>query len=241
MRSSDSKKRNYIFLHLYNHNYYNFPSAARIFRKIKSNLTSILSRQNVSIMAEEEPIIEDMPLQKISVFTPIIYVSIVIGALILFSIFYRRKRIAKLQVMKPFFPPDLPKEIYLQLKDQDPKPDEKVLKAALIRRGAEAIRRLLKLRENNQYITLLYQKGSIGDEFFDRFKLALKIQELEIQELVQEAETYKQGWAPTFMPVCQEVTLNEALRRRVNAIEDRKEQLAKEWELYQEIEASITN
>ncbi|CDK28136.1 unnamed protein product [Kuraishia capsulata CBS 1993] len=179
----------------------------------------------------EESFIKEEAAAKISVYTPIIYVVVMITALVVFSVVYRRRNVKHLQEMKPFFPENIPREIYFQLKYQEPKPNDKVLKAALIRRGSEAIRRMMKLRENQQHVKLLYERGSIGDELFLRHQFASKIQELELQELGLEAESYKQGWAPTFFAVCQEVTFNEALRRRVKAVDERKQVLSAEWGL----------
>lgn len=173
---------------------------------------------------------EEEPFKKISVYTPLIYVGLLLSALVVFSIAHRKKSISKLQHLKPLFPENLQKDIYLQLRDQDePKVNDKVLKAALIRRGSEAIRRMLKLKESEQYINLLYQKGSIGDDVFERFKLASKMQQLELQEISVEVESVKTGWSQTFFQVCQEVTFNEALRRRVKAVDERREISVKEW------------
>lgn len=177
-------------------------------------------------MAEEEPVIE---ISKISVFTPLIYVTVVITALVIFSINYRKRKLDALYHRKPFFPRNLQKDLYFQLRDSDPKPNDKVLKAALLRRGAESIRRTIKLKEVQPYITTLYQKGSIGDDLWERYQTATKLEELEVQEIVQETERYKKGWVPKFVPLLQEICFNEALRRRYNAIEDRKLNLLEQW------------
>lgn len=177
-------------------------------------------------MAEEEPVIE---ISKISVFTPLIYVTVVITALVIFSINYRKNKLNALYQRKPFFPRNLQKDLYFQLRDSDPKPNDKVLKAALLRRGAESIRRTIKLKEVQPYITALYQKGSIGDDLWERYQTATKLEELEVQEIVMETEKYKKGWVPKFVPLLQEICFNEALRRRYNAIEDRKLNLLEQW------------
>ncbi|GME97544.1 unnamed protein product [Ambrosiozyma monospora] len=88
---------------------------------------------------------------------------------------------------------------------------------------------MIKLKESTQFVNALYVKGSIGDDAHDRFKIENKLQQLELEECAVEAESIKKGWAKFFFPVCQEVTMNEALRRRINSIEDRKEVLSQEW------------
>lgn len=44
-----------------------------------------------------------------------------------------------------------------------------------------------------------------------------------------ETELYKKGWIQKFVPLLQEICFNEALRRRYNAIEDRKLALLDKW------------
>ncbi|ESX02863.1 hypothetical protein KL918_002362 [Ogataea parapolymorpha] len=166
----------------------------------------------------------------ISIYIPIVYVVVLLTTLVLFSVAHRRKKLSKLVSMKPIFKDNYQREMYLQLKNQtEPKVNDKVLKAALIRRGAEAIRRMIKLKEIQQYVNVLYQRGSIGDDVYESFKLQSKLQELELNELAMEAESFKKGWAQTFFPVCQEVTINEALRRRLSSLEPMKESLDHQW------------
>jgi translocation protein SEC66 len=172
---------------------------------------------------------EEPPITKISVYTPIIYVTIMVGALIVFSIKYRQKKINELATRKPFFERNVAKEMYFELVAQDPKPNEKVLKAALIRRGAECVKRTLKLKEVTPFMTVLYQKGSISDDLWERFQTSQKLEELEIQELVAETEKYKSGWIGKFIPLLQEVCLNEALGKKYGGLEDKKLGLLKEW------------
>ncbi|GMF81940.1 unnamed protein product [[Candida] boidinii] len=135
---------------------------------------------------------EEQPIVKISIYTPIIYVAVLLTTFIIFSIYYRKRKVQKLANMEPFFPENIQKDMYYELKDEDPKPNDRVLKAALIRMGSEALRRMIKLRESQQYVKVLYQKGSIGDELNENYKIALKIQEVELQSAAVEAESYKQ-------------------------------------------------
>ncbi|KAH3681610.1 hypothetical protein WICPIJ_007426 [Wickerhamomyces pijperi] len=187
---------------------------------------------NTTNSTAEEPIIEAV-VSKISVFTPLIYLAILITALVVFSNVYRSRQLKEFTQRKPFFGENLPRKIYLQLLEtsEDEKVNEKVLKAALLRRGAESIRRTLKLKEVTPFVTALYQKGSIGDEVWQRFQTAQKLEELEIQEIVRETEKYKKGWVQKFVPLLQEICFNEALRRRYGAIKMRNLTLLKKWEI----------
>lgn len=167
---------------------------------------------------------------KVSIYTPIIYLTILITVFVVFSSIYRKKKLNnRINQVNSLFPRNYSKEMYLQLKQQDPKPNDKILKAALLRRGSECIRKMFKLRENEPNINALYQKGSIGHDYFESFQLEKKLNELEMNELVQEANSIKANWAQQFFPICQEITINEALRRRLNALESRKTESLKEW------------
>lgn len=170
---------------------------------------------------------------KISVFTPFLYLGIMGGIFAIFASFYKKHRLAKLTKVEPIFEDNFPLQLYLNLKASmtslGVKPDEKLLKAALLRRGAEAVRRSMKLKENEAAYQRLYQEGLIGDEVYKQYEFETKFQELEIKEIVQEVESIKPGWSQTFFATVQEVCFNEALRRRLYSIEKRKTDLAEFW------------
>ncbi|ODV77004.1 uncharacterized protein CANTADRAFT_71405 [Suhomyces tanzawaensis NRRL Y-17324] len=190
-------------------------------------------------MAEEttEPVQEQI---KISIFTPIIYVAVLVSIFVTFSVVYRRRALKKLTKVEPIFPENHTATLYEYLKVQyqnpdipkDQKPHEKVMKAALLRRAVEAIRRSMKLKENEPVYTKLYQDGLVGDEVFQQYQIQTKFQELELKDIVQETESYKKGWVQTFFPVAQEICFNEALRRRLYALDDRAKTLSHMWEHY---------
>lgn len=179
---------------------------------------------------------------KISIFTPLIYVGVMLTCFIAFSVIYRRKKLNKLTKVEPIFPDNHPLNLYLFLKQQydnpnataETKPHSKVMKAALLRRGVEAIRRSLKLKENEPIFNKLYQEGLIGDDIFQNFQIQAKFQEIELKEIVQECETYKKGWVQQFFPVAQEICFNEALRRRLSAMDERSKDLSDLWQYYVE-------
>ncbi|EGA59720.1 Sec66p [Saccharomyces cerevisiae FostersB] len=108
---------------------------------------------------------------------------------------------------------------------------EKVLKAALLNRGAESVRRSLKLKELAPQINLLYKNGSIGEDYWKRFETEVKLIELEFKDTLQEAERLQPGWVQLFVMVCKEICFNQALSRRYQSILKRKEVCIKEWEL----------
>lgn len=188
----------------------------------------------------EETAIPEPEIVKISVFTPLIYVGVVLTIFIAFSINYRKRRLASLTKVTPLFKENYNAMLYQELKAQyinkdlpkEQRPHEKVMKAALLRRAVEAIRRSMKLKENEPIFNKLYQLGLIGDDIFKQFEIQAKFQELELKEIVQECETYKKGWVQTFFPTAQDICFNEALRRRLNAMEGREKDLAEFWDYF---------
>lgn len=147
-----------------------------------------------------------------------------------------------LSKIEPIFPENHTHSLYLFLKQQytnpdatkESKPHEKVMKAALLRRGVEAIRRSLKLKEIEPSFNRLYQEGLIGDEMFKNFQFQAKFQEMDLKEIVQECETYKKGWVNQFFPVAQEICFNEALRRRLASMDERSKTLSVQWQYFVE-------
>ncbi|KAF3987290.1 hypothetical protein FT663_01944 [Candidozyma haemuli var. vulneris] len=177
---------------------------------------------------------------KMSVLTPLIYVAVMLSAFTAFSILYRRHRLHKLVSVEPIFGKNHSLELYEILREKyqdkslakDKRPPEKVVKAALLRRAVEAIRRSLKLKENEPVFTKLYQDGLIGDDVFKQFELQQKVQQLELKDIVEECQSFHKEWPQSFFPVVQEICYNEALRRRLHAMDERSEQLSLLWNYY---------
>lgn len=63
---------------------------------------------------------------------------------------------------------------------------ETVLKAALLRRAGEDIKRVMAIRDQKQALSLLLQRGSVGDDLWQRFLRAEKEMEDEVRDVVQE-------------------------------------------------------
>ena len=63
---------------------------------------------------------------------------------------------------------------------------ETVLKAALLRRAVEDIRRLMELRSQKPALSNLLQKGSVGDDLWQRFLRAEKEMEEEFRDVISE-------------------------------------------------------
>lgn len=136
---------------------------------------------------------------------PFVYLFILIGSLATFSSLYRARKVARASSLEPWFPSHLSKNIYLSLLHQEPesggaKVPESVLKAALLRRAMEDIKRIIEIRNTKQALAALLQKGSVGDDLWQRFLRAEKEIEEELRDVVTEV-----GAAPTHCrcdPMC---------------------------------------
>lgn len=69
---------------------------------------------------------------------------------------------------------------------KSPAVPESVLKAALLRRATEDINRVLALRSQKQALAMLLQRGSVGDDLWQRFLRAEKEMEDEVRDVVSE-------------------------------------------------------
>ncbi|SCW03652.1 LAFE_0G15192g1_1 [Lachancea fermentati] len=187
---------------------------------------------NETFGGETESTVE---MKSVSFYTPLIYVSVLVISLITFASHYRKKTIKELTELPSIFDESDARDLYFQLKQMkeldNVKVHDKVIKAALLNRGAEAIRRSLKLKESEPQITLLYKNGSVGEDYWKRYQNEVKLVDLEFKETLQEAEMMQPGWAQLFVAVCKEICFNQALKRRYQAELARKEIFTEQWHL----------
>lgn len=142
---------------------------------------------------------------------PFLYITILVGSLITFSSIYRKrqegdfrftKEISNLKLMvntaksanlAPWFPPHLQRNIYFSLTHLEQPEDEKgirvpesVIRAALMRRAVEDIYRIIQVRTTKQALSTLLQRGSVGDDLWQRHQRAEKEIEEELRDVVME-------------------------------------------------------
>ncbi|CCF59842.1 hypothetical protein KAFR_0I00610 [Kazachstania africana CBS 2517] len=174
--------------------------------------------------------VETIPL---SFYTPFVYAAIVVISLWIFSMYHKRDQIKKMSELASIFDEHDARDLYFEVKEMadEKKVHEKVIKAALLNRGAEAIRRSFKLKEMAPQIEVLYKNGSVGDEYWQRYQTEIKLNEVEFKETIQEAESLQSGWAQNFVVLCREICFNQALMRRYQSILKRKQVCISEWEL----------
>ncbi len=73
--------------------------------------------------------------------------------------------------------------------DKAPKVPETVIRAALLRRAVEDIRRIIQIRTAKTACSSLLQRGSVGDDLWQRFLRAEKEMEEELRDVVMEVST----------------------------------------------------
>jgi translocation protein SEC66 len=70
--------------------------------------------------------------------------------------------------------------------DKTPKVPESVVRAALLRRAVEDIQRIIQIRTAKAACSSLLQRGSVGDDLWQRFQRAEKEMEEELRDVVME-------------------------------------------------------
>ena len=144
---------------------------------------------------------------------PFAYLGILVGSLATFSSLYRKRKAGKLDTddgvlgsqvltcctaksssLEPWFGPHVQRNIYLSLLHMEPEsgkdkatpvPDS-ILKAALLQRACEDIKRILAIRTAKPPLSQLLQRGSVGDELWQRLLRAEKEVEAEVKDVVEE-------------------------------------------------------
>lgn len=160
---------------------------------------------------------------------PIAYLFILLGSLAVFSSLYRKRKAATAASLEPWFPQHLQRNVYLSLLHmENPKVPDSILKAALLRRATEDIHRIVQIRNAKQAIQVLLQRGSVGDDLWQRFQRAEKEIEDELRDVVQEANAFAPNWGQTIFQSASEMAQNNHIRERLDEITS-KLPAEKEW------------
>lgn len=75
--------------------------------------------------------------------------------------------------------------------EKAPKIPESVVRAALLRRAVEDIRRIIQIRTSKQALNTLLQRGSVGEDLNQRFLTAEKEIEEELRDVVNEVGLFE--------------------------------------------------
>ncbi|KAJ5558166.1 hypothetical protein N7535_008382 [Penicillium sp. DV-2018c] len=176
----------------------------------------------------------------LSLAVPIAYLGILLGSLATFSSLYRKRKAHKAASLEPWFSPHLQRDIYfslLHLEPSETSPKEKkapaipdsILKASLLRRASEDIRRIMALRSQKQALATLLQRGSVGDDLWQRFQRAEKEMEDEVKDVVSEANAYAPGWGQTIFQSANEMMNNDIYRKRMEEQQGKLEEERQWW------------
>ncbi|KAI1368048.1 Sec62/63 complex, subunit Sec66 [Xylaria arbuscula] len=169
---------------------------------------------------------------------PFAYITVLGGSLYTFSTVYRKRKAVQSANLEPWFQTHLQRDVYLTLLDMQPEPGEEkgaripdsVIRAALLRRAVEDIRRIIQIRTSKQALTTLIQRGSVGDELLHRFQAAEKEIEEELRDVVSEANALAPGWGNSIFQSANEIAANTALRSSLEKIEGHLEADKQWWE-----------
>jgi len=140
--------------------------------------------------------------------------------------------------LAPWFPPHLQRNIYQTLihyesdggQEKSTKIPDSVLRAALLRRAVEDIHRIIQIRTAKQACSSLLQKGSVGDDLWQRFLRAEKEMEEELRDVVMEANALGPNWGQIIFQSANEIANNTILRKRLDEIQSQADAEKDWWE-----------
>ncbi|PMD51780.1 uncharacterized protein K444DRAFT_647777 [Hyaloscypha bicolor E] len=169
---------------------------------------------------------------------PFAYIAVLVGSLITFSSVYRKRKAAQSATLAPWFPPHMQRNVYLSLlheepaegQEKAPKVPESLLRAALLRRAVEDIHRIIQIRSAKQACSTLLQRGSVGDDLWQRFQRAEKEMEEELRDVVMEANALSNNWGQTIFQSANEIAANTVFRKRLDEIQAQTESEKEWWE-----------
>ncbi|KAI7847123.1 Sec62/63 complex, subunit Sec66, partial [Circinella umbellata] len=142
-----------------------------------------------------------------SLILPTAYLGGCIAAMSIFSHVYRRAKNAK--TIEPWFPENQEKEQYIALLNSEPETSEEQLKAALLRRAMEAMRRYSIINQEQAALVELMRTGHITDDIWHDFKASQDETVLEIKEVIEEGNTYAEGWGTSVFKTASQLVRSE--------------------------------
>ncbi|KIH87826.1 translocation protein SEC66 [Sporothrix brasiliensis 5110] len=169
---------------------------------------------------------------------PVAYLLVLGGTFAAFSTIYRRRKAVQSASLSPWFPPHLQRNVYLSLLHMEPEPGsdkpqkvpDTVLRAALLRRAVEDIHRIIQIRTGKQACQSLLQRGSVGDDLWQRFLRAEKEMEDELRDVVMEANALVPNWGQIIFQTANAIAANELLRTKLDAVQDKAAAEKAWWE-----------
>lgn len=122
--------------------------------------------------------------------------------------------LAEKKSFEAWFPSHPPRDLYISILSSESPPDN-LVKSALLLRAIEDVKRIWRIRDDKMALTSLHQRGLLGDDTKARFEFAEKELEAEILDVVQEANSFKQGWGGLIFATATEMAQAERTREAV--------------------------
>ncbi|RMZ90323.1 hypothetical protein DV736_g2453, partial [Chaetothyriales sp. CBS 134916] len=174
-----------------------------------------------------------MQILSLSLLLPIAYLSVLIGSLATFSHLYRRRQLHSRLQLEPYFPTHTTRNVYLSLlhlpdhassstddKAKARKVPDSVLRAALLSRACTDIERIMEIRTRKPALNQLLQRGVVGDEIWQRLLRAEQELELEVKDVISEANALAAGWGAVIFQSAGEMVQNRVLRQKLDKVKE---------------------
>ncbi|KAF9347511.1 translocation protein S66, partial [Mortierella sp. NVP85] len=140
-----------------------------------------------------------------SVWLAVIYIGGWILSMRIFGYFWKNRKLA-INDAEPWFGEHVSRNQYIALLQQtEPEATDNQLMAALLRRAMEDVTRVLSMREDKAVLANLVKQGSVGDDIWTQFTLSERELDAEVRALIEEAETFKDGWSQTILQTASEM------------------------------------
>lgn len=177
-------------------------------------------------------------MQWLSLLIPIAYLGILIGSMATFSHLYRQRQHTSKLRLAPYFPPHTTRNIYLSLlhlqDDPATKVPDTILRAALLNRAVADIERFMEVKTRKPALATLLQRGVVGDEIFQRLTRAEQEMEIEVKDVMAEANALANGWGQYIFQSANEMVQNRLLKARVELPKAKLEASKLQWEVTRE-------
>ena len=118
---------------------------------------------------------------------------------------------------------------------------DSVLRAALLARACDDIRRIMEVRVRKPALAALLQRGVVGDEIFQRLQRAEQELELELKDVVAEANALSGSgpsspgnWGQYIFQSANEMVQNQSLREKLDGIKAGLPAEKERWEKQRE-------
>ncbi|RKP09522.1 Sec62/63 complex, subunit Sec66, partial [Thamnocephalis sphaerospora] len=133
---------------------------------------------------------------------------------------YHKRKANVNRVVEGWFPEHTAREQYYDLLEQETPAAEAELKTTLMHRAVEDVRRIYELREKKPSLSSLVRSGQIGEAVWNQFQAAEAEMELELMEVVQEADRLKEGWGQQIFQTASEMVQHERQKEQQQEMEE---------------------